>query len=444
MKLAEKIEYILDESKEARKEEKLSMIELFMNWLFSQYEFRLNMLSMKPEFRAIGEEKFNELDDQNYNTISILAEMNGFSKSMVEKLNRIIMSNYVKQVNEIKEYFDKIKPLAKSALINISNLYMPTVRDYFDCLELSNQLIDKDLIYNIFARWVVASVNSALGIKHNDVMLILSGSQGLYKTSWLNNLVPDTLGKEKYLVTGHIEPSLTNQNTANYLCEKFIINIDDQLEVIFGKEYNSMKAIISIDRVTSRRVYAKFDRTRKRIANFVGSVNSNEFLSDNQNRRYFVIEVSGINPDYINVDMDRFWSEAYYVAQKINPYIVYTKDIYAAINTISTHYTQSSVEQVLITRYFSPVATDRKQIELFMTNGELAMELQRITTKPLSQMRIANELKRLGFKRIAKYEKDIKNSRYGYQLFTSDDYAMTILKDYKIEKEEHFFKYQKI
>jgi len=438
-KVSEKIEDILEESQEARKNEKISMIELFMNWLFSQYEFRLNMLSMKPEYRPLGDGDFRELDDQNYNTISILAEINGFSKSMVEKMNRIIMSNYVEQVNEIKDYFESIKPLARIFNIDITTFDMPTVRAYFDCLQLSNDLLDKELLYNIFARWAVASVNSALGIKHNDVMLILSGSQGLYKTSYLNNLVPNTLGKEKYLVTGHIEPTLTSHNTANYLCEKFIINIDDQLEVIFGKEYNSLKAIISIDRVTSRRVYAKFDRTRKRIANFVGSVNSNEFLIDNQNRRYFVIEISGIDPNYINIDMDRFWSEAYYLATKVNPYTVYDREIYMAINTISSHYTQSSIEQVLLTRFFSPEINDNKNVELFMTNGEIIMEIQRLTTKQLSQIRLANELKRLGFKRITKYSKEFGYSRWGYQLFTTDEYSMTYFKYYKLDKEKEFF-----
>jgi hypothetical protein len=307
---------------------------------------------------------------------------------------------------------------------------MPTVRDYFDCLQLANPHIDKERLWNIFARWTIAAVNSALGIKHNDVMLILSGSQGLYKTSYLNHLVPNELGKEKYLVTGHIEPSLTNQNTANYLCEKFIVNIDDQLEVIFGKEYNSMKAIISIDRVTSRRVYAKFDRTRRRIANFVGSVNSNEFLTDNQNRRYFVIEVSNIDPAYINIDMCRFWAEALAVSKQIRPFDVYGRSVYMDIDAISTHYTHSSVEQSLISRLFSPHPTEGKTEELFMTNGEIALELQKFANKQLSQIKIANELKRLGYQRITKYDKDAKYSRWGYLLYTKLEHATSHFREY--------------
>jgi len=314
---------------------------------------------------------------------------------------------------------------------------MPTVKAYFDCLELADNT-NKDLIYNIYSRWVVASVNSALGIKHNDVMLILSGSQGIYKTSYLNNLIPAELGKEKYLVTGHIDPALTNQNTANYLCEKFIINIDDQLEVIFGKEYNSMKAIISIDRVTSRRVYAKFDRTRKRIANFVGSVNSNEFLTDNQNRRYFVIEVTGISQNYKNIDMVQFWAEAMAASKKINPFNVYSREIYQQINQLSVQYTQSSVEQVLISRMFSAVQTDMYCEELFMTNGEIVLELQKLTTKPISQIKIANELKRLGFQRITKYFSELKYSKYGYLLYTTTDYSMSYFKDYTEKIKEIF------
>ncbi|NSW46577.1 MAG: hypothetical protein HPY79_12270 [Bacteroidales bacterium] len=438
MGIADKVDEILEESNEVRKKEITSSIELFMNWLFSNYEFRLNMLSLKPEFRPVGSQsEYKELDDQNYNTISILAEINGFSKSMVEKMQRIILSAYVPSVNEIADFFTKIEPLGNDVHSSGNFYHMPTVKAYFDCLELADNT-NKDLIYNIYSRWVVASVNSALGIKHNDVMLILSGSQGIYKTSYLNNLIPAELGKEKYLVTGHIDPALTNQNTANYLCEKFIINIDDQLEVIFGKEYNSMKAIISIDRVTSRRVYAKFDRTRKRIANFVGSVNSNEFLTDNQNRRYFVIEVTGISQNYKNIDMVQFWAEAMAASKKINPFNVYSREIYQQINQLSVQYTQSSVEQVLISRMFSAVQTDMYCEELFMTNGEIVLELQKLTTKPISQIKIANELKRLGFQRIAKYFSDIKNSKYGYLLYTTTDYSMSYFKDYTEKIKEIF------
>lgn len=431
MGLADKIDEILEEKSQlvADSKEKFTGIELFMSWIFSNYDFRLNMLSLRPEFREKGSDKYKELDDQSFNTISILAEIQGFSKSMVEKLNRIIMSSYVEQVNEIKDFFEKIKILGRHANLDGNIISMPTVRKYFDCLEISNN-IDKEIIYDIFARWVIASVNSALSIKHNDVMLVLSGSQGIYKTSYLNNLCPDLLNKEKYLVTGHIEPTLTNQNTANYLCEKFIVNIDDQLEVIFGKEYNSLKAIISIDRVTSRRVYAKFDRTRKRIANFVGSVNSNEFLSDSQNRRYFVIEISGIKPEYKNIDMELFWSEAYNASKKINPFAVYNRDTYMQINNISNQFTQSSIEQVLISRLFSPMPTSQYTEELFMKNGEILLELQKMVNKPLSAIRIANELKRTGYVRTAKYFPDIKNSKYGYILYTNSDKAMSYFKEY--------------
>ena len=429
MGLADKIDSILDKNSQVDDKKIISQIELFMNWLFSNYDFRLNILSMKPEFKEKSETEYKELDDKSYNTISILAEINGFSKTMVEKMQRIIMSSYVPMVNEIKDFFELIEPLGNRISYSSNHIEAPTIRRYFDCLDISNNA-DKEVLYNIFLRWIIACVNSALGIKHNDVMLILSGSQGIYKTSYLNNLVPNELGKEKYLVTGHIEPTLTNQNTANYLCEKFIINIDDQLEVIFGKEYNSMKAIISIDRVTSRRVYAKFDRTRKRIANFVGSVNSNEFLTDNQNRRYFIIEVNSINSNYRNIDMLRFWSEAYNIAQKMNPYEVFTRDIYQQINTISSQFTQSSLEGVLISRLFSPEPNQRFTEEIFMTNGELLLELQRFTTKPISQIKLANELKRQGYSRIAKYFPDKKYSRYGYILYTTIDDAISIFKNY--------------
>ncbi len=43
----------------------------------------------------------------------------------------------------------------------------------------------------------------------------------------------------EFLICSHINPSLTDQNTSNFLTEKWFVNIDVQLETIFGKDFNS-------------------------------------------------------------------------------------------------------------------------------------------------------------------------------------------------------------
>jgi hypothetical protein len=76
------------------------------------------------------------------------------------------------------------------------------------------------------------------------------------KTTWLNKLCPDEM--KEFLICSHINPSLTDQNTANFLAEKWFVNVDDQLETIFGKDFNSMKAIITAPFVTNRKTWHRW------------------------------------------------------------------------------------------------------------------------------------------------------------------------------------------
>lgn len=432
-KLSDTIKDILDTTVEERKTTGHSQIELFMDWIFSNFDFRINGLTYRVEFKVIGEKNYIELDDIKLNSMKILAEMQGFGKSFQDKLKRIIFSDYVPIVNEIKDYFENIKSNAQKIKITEKNIELPTVRKYFEMITLkNNQTYEIEQHYNIFVRFFIASVNSALRRKHNDVMLVLSGAQGTMKTSFLNHLTPVNLGKEKYLYVGHIEPNLKNSNTANALCERFFINVDDQLEVIFGKEYNNMKAIISIDQVTSRRAYAEFEKTRKRIANFVGSVNSAEFLTDNTNRRYFVLEIDKINPEYNKIDMDLFWAECYQASLQINPFEVYGKEIYNQIIKIAENFVESSIENILINKFFKNSKSDQYPSEIFMTTGEIFLELQKMHAQKLYKNAIANELKRLKFENYQKRTKRFEYPQRGYRLFCKSEDEVNRFNDYTI------------
>ncbi len=392
-------------------------IEIFINWLFEFYDFRINELTQREEYKVKGAEKWEQIDDRTLNSITLRASLEGFSNGIINKFRTIIKSDKVPMVNEIRLYFDKNKSKSKVSIDN-GEITAPTIRKMFNMLQLQDaQDKDVEMYFNIFARYMIASVNSALKIKHNDVMLMLSGPQGTFKTSYLNYLTPSDLGKKKYLLTGHIIPELTNSNTANALCERFFINIDDQMEVIFGQAYNSMKAIISADQITSRRAYAVYGSTRTRIANFVGTVNGAEFLTDSTNRRYFVIDIEGIDKNYSKIDMNKFWKEAYELSKIINPYQVYGKAVYNEIIKIADSFVEESLELILINEYFKATPKDKHVVELFMTTGEVMRELQRNQPRTLHMYRISNELKRGNFTYKSNRVSRFPYPRKGYILY---------------------------
>lgn len=379
------------------KKKAIAQIELMIEWLTSSYDIRINGYKQVPEIKGKDESHYRDLNDMMLNNIKIQAMMDGFSKGMVAEIPTILKSSYVPVVYELQEWFDDLEALPTAAELTDNIWHTPTIRKYFDTLQLS-QPENKEALYRLFQRYLVACVASAYKRKHNDVMLLLVGPQGIYKTSWLENLVPHTL-KDRFLYSGHIEPSLTNHNTANYLAEKWFINVDDQLEVIFGKEYNSMKAIISASQITSRRVYAIFDTTRPRIANFMGSVNSTEFLTDHQNRRYFIIEVEKIDPSYTDVRIQDLWREALYIYNNLTSKYIYIKDDYEAINNISRGYTMTSTEEIILRRVFSPAPADYKHhtTPVYMITSEIADILQQYTKSRISLRVLTHALKKNEF-----------------------------------------------
>ena len=388
-------------------------IEELTDWLMTTYRFRRNAYKGTLEIYSGG--SYVELDDKLRNDIKVQARTQGFSRSASADIDLVLGSSMVPEYRAIDNYFNELTMQYGEPPLTIEKCF--TIRDYFDTLHLTRS-DDVEMYYELFVRWLMASVYAGLQRKHNDVMLLLAGwKQGQYKTSWLNYLVPERLSKE-YLYTGHIEPSLTNNNTANVLAEKWFINIDDQLDTIMRKDYEGLKAIISLEQISNRKAYAREIRTRKRLAVFCGTVNSLEFLNDYQNRRYFVMEVESIDASYRSINIDRLWWEAYGLAMATNPYKVWDKKTYAMINDIAKQYFSPVREEALLMQYFRPVAGNRYRVHVLMMTGEVLAFLQDHSRAPLGSRNLSNALRRYDFvQKSMRMERLGGGSRRVWQLY---------------------------
>ena len=83
---------------------------------------------------------------------------------------------------------------------------------------------------------VVANAMNDLGCQ-NHVCLVLTGEQGKFKTTWLDNLCPRSLAS--YLFTGKIDPQ--NKDVLTLVAEYLFINIDDQLKALNKRDENELK-----------------------------------------------------------------------------------------------------------------------------------------------------------------------------------------------------------
>ncbi len=160
-----------------------------------------------------------------------------------------------------------------------------------------------------FKKWFVAMVASWM---HDEVVnhtaLVLVGRQGIFKTTWLERLIPPALRaySSKMPLNGQV-----SKDDRLRLCENAMLNIDE-LDAICGREMNIVKSLLTSTDVNERAAYGRLKERRMRLASFCASTNNREFLTDiTGNRRWLPFEVENIqNPFHITLPYERIYAQA--------------------------------------------------------------------------------------------------------------------------------------
>ena len=160
-----------------------------------------------------------------------------------------------------------------------------------------------------FKKWFVAMVASWMKDEVvNHTILVLVGRQGIFKTTWLDKLIPPELRaySSKLPLSGQI-----SKDDRLRLCENAMLNIDE-LDAICGREMNIVKSLLTSTDVNERAAYGRLKERRMRLASFCASTNNREFLTDiTGNRRWLPFEVESIqNPFHITLPYERIYAQA--------------------------------------------------------------------------------------------------------------------------------------
>ena len=247
-----------------------------------------------------------------------------------------------------------------------------------------------------FKKWFVAMVASWMKDEVvNHQVLVLIGRQGIFKTTWLEHLIPPHL--RAYAC------KLANSNDLNKderlrIAEFGLISLDE-IDSMNNRELNQLKSVITATDVNERAAYAYTKERRVRLASFCASGNRRDFLTDiTGNRRWLPFEVESIqNPFYTLLPYERMYAQAWALAQ--DPLFSYWFDL-DEIEVLEEHnqrFRDESNEEQLLPILFDVPAEGKGE---FMTTAQIS---ERLVTygnikKPMALSRLGMVLGTAGFK----------------------------------------------
>lgn len=135
-----------------------------------------------------------------------------------------------------------------------------------------------------------------------DYIMVLEGKQGIRKSMSLGILASqawftDNLG------------DIHNKDVVDQMTGKWIVEISE-LASIRGRENEHVKSFLTreVDRV--RMSYGRRSEDYPRQSIFIGTTNHEEYLSDDENRRYWPVKVMQGDTGWLKANRDQLWAEA--------------------------------------------------------------------------------------------------------------------------------------
>jgi hypothetical protein len=280
------------------------------------------------------------------------------------------------------------------------NRYHP-VKEYLDSLKwdgsphihvLASHFSDKYGVFETWLRhWLVGAVAKVLGGKQN-VVLVLDGPQGLGKSlfvQWLGRALPE------YFTEAAI--SLDDKDTYLRLISTWIWEVAEFGQTMRKFDREALKNFITLNMVTVRRPYGRYDITKPAMASMIGTVNNEIGILDDPtgSRRYLVTHVDRIDWNYTKLDVRQVWAEAHALYLAGHDWQLKPEDRALAAEINEAYEVEDPVEGLLLKLF----KVEPKNPLLWTSSQEILATLETNGLKGASKqnsMALAQTMKRLG------------------------------------------------
>ncbi len=299
----------------------------------------------------------------------------------------VLQSHRIPDVHPLREYVLNCRP------------YEPGQPDVLTWLAqqvtIAGGEAKQDLWRKCFIKWFVAMVASWLKDEVvNQQVLVLIGRQGIFKTTWLEHLLPPELRAYGCKMANSTQ---LNKDERLRIAEYGLIALDE-IDAMTTKELNVMKSVITASDISERAAYGYTKERRVRLASFCASGNKQEFLTDlTGNRRWLPFQVENIvNPFYITLPYEAIYAQARYLIEMGFQYWFDLDDINQLEQHNDDFRAQENEEQLLAVYFDVPFEGEGK----FMTTAEISDKLviKGSIKKPMSLSRLGMVLQAAGYK----------------------------------------------
>ena len=347
-----------------------------------------------------GRDYWREMTKQDINSIVCQCAQECQTNITLREVMTVLHSDLVPQVHPLREYVLSCRPWQGEVdwidFIAQQVRVCDTTSTAYSSEPCERSHVDR-LWRLCFKKWFVAMVASWMRDEVvNHQVLVLIGKQGIYKTTWLEHLIPPHL--RAYCCKLANANQLTKDDRLR-IAEFGLINLDE-LDAMTPRELNQMKSIITSTDVNERAAYAYTKERRVRLASFCASSNRREFLTDiTGNRRWLPFEVESIqDPFCTSLPYEQLYAQAWALVQ--DPTFSYWFDLndIEVLEEHNQHFRDESNEEQLLQVYFAVPAKDAPHAK-FLTTAEISEKLVSYghIRNPMSLSQLGMLLSRQGF-----------------------------------------------
>lgn len=285
-----------------------------------------------------------------------LATENDLSITRTNLINHIAKIGKQYRYHPVKEFLEQVKW--------DGNDYFEQV---FNTLTL-HKSANVEISRLLFRKWLIMCVAAALapnGIAPQGV-LVLQGPQGIGKTTWLKNLMPNP---EWFCEGMQLDPR--NKDDVIQFVRNWVVELGE-IDATFRKaDISALKAFVTRNVDEYRPPYgASIERFPRRTC-FGGTVNDVEFLSDDENRRFWVLPITSIERDH-NIDLSQFWAQIVEIYRSGEPFWLNSEEMAELQVTNNNFRKLSPLEQRLEDYGLCPYdKNDRNSLKHLMSLTEI-------------------------------------------------------------------------